>query len=67
LEGKKEVVFLLIARIIRHKGIYEFIKAAEILQQRGRLWFPDADSFLFESGKEGASASYIPSFVFQNN
>jgi glycosyltransferase involved in cell wall biosynthesis len=32
---KKEVIFLLIARIIRHKGIYEFMRAAEILQQKG--------------------------------
>jgi glycosyltransferase involved in cell wall biosynthesis len=29
------VTFLLIARIIRHKGIHEFIEAAEILQQKG--------------------------------
>src|SRR5882757_570382 len=34
-QDKKEVVFLLIARIIRHKGIHEFIQAAEILQQKG--------------------------------
>jgi glycosyltransferase involved in cell wall biosynthesis len=32
---KKEVVFLLIARIIKHKGIYEFVQASEILQQKG--------------------------------
>jgi glycosyltransferase involved in cell wall biosynthesis len=32
---KKEVVFLLIARIIRHKGIHEFIRAAELLKQKG--------------------------------
>jgi len=32
---KKEVTFLLIARIIRHKGIHEFIQAAEILRQKG--------------------------------
>jgi glycosyltransferase involved in cell wall biosynthesis len=30
-----ELVFLLIARIIRHKGIMEYIRAAEILQERG--------------------------------
>jgi glycosyltransferase involved in cell wall biosynthesis len=33
--GKTEVTFLLIGRIIRHKGIYEFARAAEILQQQG--------------------------------
>lgn len=33
--GKKEIVFLLIGRIIKHKGIYEFAKAAELLQQKG--------------------------------
>ncbi|HMI64204.1 MAG TPA: glycosyltransferase family 4 protein [Puia sp.] len=32
---KKEVTFLLIGRIIRHKGIYEFIQAAQILKQQG--------------------------------
>lgn len=32
---KHELVFLLIARIIRHKGIMEYIRAAEILQERG--------------------------------
>jgi glycosyltransferase involved in cell wall biosynthesis len=31
---KKEVTFLLIGRIIRHKGIYEFIQAARILKQQ---------------------------------
>ena len=29
------ITFLLIARIIKHKGIQEYIKAAEILQQKG--------------------------------
>ncbi|HTI09502.1 MAG TPA: glycosyltransferase family 4 protein [Puia sp.] len=33
--GKESVTFLLIARIIRHKGIYEFIQAAELLTQKG--------------------------------
>jgi glycosyltransferase involved in cell wall biosynthesis len=33
--GKEAVTFLLIGRIIKHKGIYEFIKAAELLTQRG--------------------------------
>ena len=33
--GKTEVTFLLIGRIIRHKGIYEFARAAAILQQQG--------------------------------
>jgi len=33
--GKREVTFLLIARIIRHKGILEYVKAAELLQARG--------------------------------
>jgi len=32
---KKEVTFLLIARIIRHKGIHEYVEAAEILRQKG--------------------------------
>jgi glycosyltransferase involved in cell wall biosynthesis len=32
---KKEVTFLLIGRIIRHKGIYEFIQAAQLLKQQG--------------------------------
>ena len=29
------ITFLLIARIIKHKGIYEFVQAAEILQRKG--------------------------------
>jgi len=32
---RPEVTFLLIARIIKHKGIYEFVQAAEILRTRG--------------------------------
>jgi glycosyltransferase involved in cell wall biosynthesis len=32
---EKEVTFLLIARIIRHKGIYEFAQAAEKLHRQG--------------------------------
>jgi len=33
--GKKEVTFLLIGRLIRHKGIYEFVQAAQLLRQQG--------------------------------
>ena len=33
--GKKEVTFLFIGRMIRHKGIYEFVEAAGLLQQQG--------------------------------
>jgi glycosyltransferase involved in cell wall biosynthesis len=33
--AKKNVTFLLIGRIIRHKGIHEFVRAAELLQQQG--------------------------------
>jgi glycosyltransferase involved in cell wall biosynthesis len=33
--GRQDIVFLLIGRIIRHKGIYEFVRAAELLQQQG--------------------------------
>ena len=32
---KKEVTFLLIGRLIRHKGIYEFIQATQLLKQQG--------------------------------
>ena len=31
----RPVTFLLIGRIIRHKGIYEFVQAAELLRQKG--------------------------------
>ena len=34
-EGKKEVTFLFVGRMIRYKGIFEFVRAAELLQQRG--------------------------------
>jgi glycosyltransferase involved in cell wall biosynthesis len=33
--GKKEVAFLFIGRIIGQKGIYEFVRAAELLRQKG--------------------------------
>jgi glycosyltransferase involved in cell wall biosynthesis len=33
--GKKAVTFLLIGRLIRHKGIYEFVQAAQLLRQQG--------------------------------
>jgi glycosyltransferase involved in cell wall biosynthesis len=33
--GKKEVTFLLIARLIRHKGIHEFAQAAGLLHSKG--------------------------------
>ncbi|HWK03726.1 MAG TPA: glycosyltransferase family 4 protein [Puia sp.] len=33
--GTDTVTFLLIARIIKHKGIYEFVQAARLLIQRG--------------------------------
>ena len=33
--GKKAITFLLIGRLIEHKGIREFIRAAALLQQKG--------------------------------
>ncbi|MHA4812087.1 glycosyltransferase family 4 protein [Flavitalea flava] len=33
--GNGPLTFLLIGRIIKHKGIYEFVRAAELLQERG--------------------------------
>lgn len=33
--GQGPLTFLLIGRIIKHKGIYEFVRAAELLQERG--------------------------------
>lgn len=33
--GKETITFLLIGRIIRHKGILEFVQAARLLQQQG--------------------------------
>ena len=33
--AKKEITFLLIGRIIRHKGIYEFVQATQRLKQQG--------------------------------
>jgi glycosyltransferase involved in cell wall biosynthesis len=33
--GKKTVTFLLVGRMISHKGIYEFIRAAGLLRQKG--------------------------------
>jgi glycosyltransferase involved in cell wall biosynthesis len=33
--GKKEIVFLFVGRMIRHKGIYEFVQASRLLKQQG--------------------------------
>ena len=33
--GKKEITYLLIGRLIQHKGIEEFVQAAALLQQKG--------------------------------
>jgi glycosyltransferase involved in cell wall biosynthesis len=33
--GKKEITFLLLGRLIRHKGIDEYVRAAGLLQQQG--------------------------------
>jgi glycosyltransferase involved in cell wall biosynthesis len=33
--GRDEVIFLLIGRLIKHKGIFEFVRAAELLKQWG--------------------------------
>lgn len=32
---KEEITFLLIGRLIRHKGIYEFVQATQLLKQKG--------------------------------
>jgi glycosyltransferase involved in cell wall biosynthesis len=34
-QERPDITFLLIARIIKHKGIYEYVQAAEILQRKG--------------------------------
>ncbi|HXB95740.1 MAG TPA: glycosyltransferase family 4 protein [Puia sp.] len=34
-EGKKEITFLFLGRLIGHKGIFEFVRAAELLRQKG--------------------------------
>ena len=33
--GRKEIVFLFVGRMIRHKGVYEFVEASRLLIQRG--------------------------------
>ena len=33
--GKKEIVFLFVGRMIRHKGIYEFVQASRLLKEQG--------------------------------
>ncbi len=33
--GRTPVTFLLIGRLIRHKGVYEFVEAAQLLQRQG--------------------------------
>ncbi len=65
--GKKTVTFLLIARIIRHKGIYEFIRAAELLTQRGLAVRFQLLGFFDEGNPVAISRLQVEEWARQNN
>jgi len=66
--GKTAVTFLLIGRIIRHKGIYEFARAAEILRQQGLTvrcqllgFFDETNPVAIPCRKSGSGSAVISS------
>lgn len=65
--GKTGVTFLLIARIIRHKGIYEFIKAAELLTQRGIAARFQLLGFFDEDSPIAISPQQVQEWTLKNN
>jgi len=65
--GKETVTFLLIARIIKHKGIYEYIKAAELLTQRGLSVRLQLLGFFDEGNPVAISRQQVEEWRRQNN
>lgn len=65
--GKKEVIFLLIARIIKHKGIHEFVRAAELLQQKGLAVKLQLLGFFDEDNPVAISRQQVEEWVRQNS
>jgi glycosyltransferase involved in cell wall biosynthesis len=67
IPGKEAVTFLLIARIIKHKGIYEFIKAAELLTQRGLVARFQLLGFFDEDNPVSISRQQVEEWRRQHN
>lgn len=64
--GKKPVTFLLIGRMIRHKGIFEFIRAAEILRDRGYDMQFQLLGFFDEGNPVAISPEQVEEWAAQN-
>jgi glycosyltransferase involved in cell wall biosynthesis len=63
--GKDIVTFLFIGRIIKHKGIYEFIRAAELLLQRGLAVRFQVLGFFDEGNPVAISSRQVEEWVSQ--
>ena len=63
----RPLTFLLIARIIRHKGIYEFIRAAELLQKKGLPVRFQLLGFFDEGNPVQISAEQVSEWVDQKS
>ena len=61
------VTFLLIARIIKHKGIYEFIQAAQLLTQRGLAVRFQLLGFFDEGNPVAISPAQVEEWSRQHN
>jgi glycosyltransferase involved in cell wall biosynthesis len=64
--GEKTVTFLLIARLIRHKGIYEFVQAAQLLQQQGLSVQCQLLGFFDEGNPVAISRKQVKAWTSQN-
>jgi len=65
--GKDTVTFLLIGRIIKHKGIYEFIQAAKLLTGRGLAVQFQLLGFFDEGNPVAISPSQVEEWSRQHN
>jgi glycosyltransferase involved in cell wall biosynthesis len=63
--GKNIITFLFIGRIIKHKGIYEFIRAAELLLNRGLAVRFQVLGFFDESNPVAVSQQQVEEWVNQ--
>jgi glycosyltransferase involved in cell wall biosynthesis len=63
IPGSRVVTFLFIGRIIKHKGIYEFIRAAELLLSRGLAVRFQVLGFFDESNPVAISAQQVDEWV----
>lgn len=65
--GKDTVTFLLIGRLIKHKGIYEFIRAAELLIRQGLAAQFQLLGFFDEDSPVAISTQQVQEWTRNNN